>query len=57
MQIMLVVRLPQIQNITKGSAENDAGSENRAVMRISPYPPNFSKMAARIIDPAMGAST
>jgi len=27
------------------------------LMRISPYPPNFSKMAAKIIDPATGAST
>jgi len=26
-------------------------------MRISPYPPSFSKIAARIIDPAAGAST
>ena len=26
-------------------------------MRISPYPPSFSRIAAKIIDPAMGAST
>lgn len=26
-------------------------------IRIIPYPPNFSKIAARIIEPAMGAST
>ena len=25
--------------------------------RIMPYPPSFSRMAARIIDPAIGAST
>lgn len=25
--------------------------------RIIPYPPSFSRIAARIIDPAMGAST
>lgn len=25
--------------------------------RMIPYPPNFSKMAARIIDPSKGAST
>jgi hypothetical protein len=24
---------------------------------MRPYPPNFSRMAARIIDPAIGAST
>lgn len=26
-------------------------------MRARPYPPNFSKMAASTIDPAIGAST
>ena len=27
------------------------------MIRISPYPPSFSKMAAKIMDPSMGAST
>lgn len=27
------------------------------IIRASPYPPSFSRMAARIIDPATGAST
>jgi len=27
------------------------------IIRISPYPPSFSRIAARIIDPAIGAST
>jgi len=27
------------------------------IIRINPYPPSFSKTAARIIDPAIGAST
>lgn len=27
------------------------------VSRISPYPPNFRSIAARIMDPAIGAST
>lgn len=27
------------------------------ITRIIPYPPNFRRIAARIIDPAMGAST
>lgn len=32
--------------------------DGRFVMiRIMPYPPSFSKMAAKIIDPAIGAST
>lgn len=26
-------------------------------IRIIPYPPSFSKIASRIMDPAMGAST
>lgn len=29
----------------------------REVIRSSPNPPSFSRMAARIIDPATGAST
>lgn len=27
------------------------------MVRIKPYPPSFSSIAARIMDPAMGAST
>lgn len=27
------------------------------IIRISPYPPSFRSTAARIMDPAMGAST
>lgn len=27
------------------------------MIRITPYPPNFSRIAAKIIDPAIGAST
>lgn len=30
---------------------------NRAYIRRIPYPPNLSRIAARIIDPATGAST
>jgi hypothetical protein len=30
---------------------------NILVARISPYPPSFSRIAAKIIDPATGAST
>lgn len=32
-------------------------SGNIMVMRIKPYPPNLSKIAAKIIEPATGAST
>jgi hypothetical protein len=27
------------------------------IIRVKPYPPNFRRIAARIIDPATGAST
>lgn len=30
---------------------------SKIVIRIMPYPPSFSKMAAKIIEPAIGAST
>jgi hypothetical protein len=30
---------------------------NNMIIRASPYPPNFNKIAARIIEPATGAST
>jgi hypothetical protein len=30
---------------------------NNQIIRIKPYPPSFSKIAARIIEPAIGAST
>ena len=58
MQIILVISAPQEQNVTK-ARESDfkETEENKVISRISPYPPNFSKMAARIIDPATGAST
>jgi len=30
---------------------------NILIIRISPYPPSFSRIAAKIIEPAIGAST
>lgn len=30
---------------------------NELIIRIIPYPPNFKSTAAKIIDPAIGAST
>lgn len=35
----------------------EAGIINIVMVRARPYPPSFRRMAARIIDPAMGAST
>lgn len=58
MQIILVMRLPHEQNTTR-IKEMDLAEvvENKDISRISPYPPNFRSIAARIIDPAIGAST
>lgn len=54
----LVMRVPQRQNMVSGKDRREAdGKKKIRIVRESPYPPNFSRMAARIIDPAMGAST
>ena len=49
---------PQEQKTTKiRETEFRDTVENNKINRISPYPPNFSRIAASIIDPATGAST
>jgi len=57
-QMILVISAPQEQNVTstRDKDSNDT-EENNFISRINPYPPSFSKIAARIIDPATGAST
>ena len=58
MQITLVISAPHEQNTSKAKDKNfDEVVEKREIRRISPYPPNFKRIAARIIDPATGAST
>lgn len=54
----LVISAPQEQNVTR-TREKDSSEvvANKVISRIRPYPPNFSSMAARIMDPATGAST
>jgi len=55
---MLVARAPQMQNTTRGiETRVDDGVENIYIVRRSPYPPNLRSIAARIMDPAIGAST
>lgn len=49
--------IPHRHTIRKGYAINFVRGSRIIVMRIIPYPPSFKRMAARIIDPAMGAST
>lgn len=56
--IILVTRAPHMQNTIRGAdTVVDEGVENIVIMRSRPYPPNLSSIAAKIIDPAMGAST
>lgn len=56
-QIELVIKMPQ-RAITMIGYTRDVGwGFNKGEMRINPYPPSFSKIAARTIDPAIGAST
>lgn len=58
MQIILVIRAPHEQKTIRTSdMELEDVVENSEIRRISPYPPSFSSMAAKIIDPATGAST
>lgn len=56
-QIELVIIIPQRESIIKGYAMSSVKGDNRIVIRSMPYPPNLRRIAARTIDPAMGAST
>jgi hypothetical protein len=52
------VKTPPIRAIDIiGASVNLFIKLNIIIIRASPYPPNFSRTAARIIDPATGAST
>lgn len=53
----LVMIMPHSDRRINGKAMDLLiGSRNMAI-RIMPYPPSFSSTAARIIEPAIGAST
>lgn len=56
-QIELVMIIPHKDNIKKGYAIKLLDGFNINVIRSIPYPPNFNKIAARTMDPAIGAST
>lgn len=49
--------IPQRARTINGYAISFVSGSRIEVIRIIPYPPSFSKTAARTIDPAMGAST
>lgn len=52
----LVMIIPQKDNMIKGYAMIFVMGCNRAEIQIIPYPPSLSRIAARTIGPAMGAS-
>lgn len=56
-QIELVMIMPHSDSIMKGYAMNSVSGFRSIVIRSIPYPPSFNRIAARTIDPAMGAST
>ncbi len=57
-QIILVIRAPHMQKVVRGwESRREEGVENSSIVRIKPYPPSFRRMAASIMDPAIGAST
>lgn len=56
-QIELVIIIPHKDNIMKGYAMNSVSGFRNVVIRSMPYPPNFSRTAARTMEPAIGAST
>ena len=49
--------IPHRAKIRNGKAISFVRGERIGIIRIMPYPPSFSRIAARIIEPAMGAST
>lgn len=56
-QIELVIIIPHIDRITNGYKRLLVTGSVKTVMRIMPYPPSLSRMAASTIEPAIGAST
>lgn len=49
--------MPHRDNIMNGYAINSVSGFRNVVIRSMPYPPNFSRIAARTMEPAIGAST
>ena len=56
-QIELVMIMPHSDKIINGYAMKSVTGFRNSVTRSIPYPPSFSRIAARTIEPAMGAST
>ena len=49
--------MPHRDNIINGYAMNLVNGFRSIVIHHVPYPPSFSRTAARTMEPAMGAST
>lgn len=56
-QIELVIIIPHDDKRINGYAIDLVTGSRIMEIRIIPYAPSFSRIAARIIDPAIGAST
>ena len=52
-----MINAPHIETLEKSGEINVLPNGNKHLMRSKPYPPNFNKIPAKIIDPATGAST
>lgn len=53
----LVIIIPHRDRIRNGYAMKSVMGFSIIVIRSMPYPPSFRRMAARTIEPAIGAST
>lgn len=49
--------MPHRDSKMKGYAMKSVTGLRSSVIRSMPYPPSFSRIAARTMEPAMGAST
>lgn len=56
-QIREVMRAPHRAILLMVARVGVEGRGSVADMRMRPYPPSFSRIAARIMEPAIGAST
>lgn len=56
-QFSPAITIPHKARAINGYTMSFERSVNKGLMRTSPYPPSFRRTAARIIEPAMGAST
>ena len=55
-QIELVMIMPHKDSMMNGYAMKSVTGFRSSVIRSMPYPPSFSRIAARTIEPAIGAS-